>query len=914
MATFPEFRLTGPTISLEDKPLEFKPLNLLPLIELLRESKQPIGKSSSGEKSGKKEDEIKGRIGAVEQYQNALDKEMNIVNKGLQLYGSSFVDTPEYKSAMSRYERLSSDERKNIIERQTKDVDQFKEQIKDKGSFYHLGQWINSGFSKNQLKKVSDWRHTLERGYTDELGPEKGDYNFMENFDYTPLLVNQNNARDEADKIYDPAVAGSVSDKQFGESFVAKKIDKLYGSVKTEIESLNERNYGKRIEGYDDKKNPITTDVGVTEAYNQAIARAFNQAFDPSDVLTQGYLQGFVQSNSGNMDDYYDKKGMFDIKKFGNDFAKYMQEDLIKHYNKRRKDKNEYSEKSSFTEASSEAYKALNEEEETSLMLNSQKEELISLAETTNLGLKQEDLFPETGTFFTPDDIQSIMNLSEENSPFIYNAQEKGKSTMVNINPNFDMRKIGYNTNSPVFNELYDKFKKIYPKENDETIYARTTNAVLKLNEKVNLLNQRISTGQGVVGNTRENFTVTFIPTTEIRDSWWGSVNNSNLIGQTAEDVAHGAFIQIGNTYLAGSKLGKNLTYGGAEGSIYFQPNQMPSNLETYYLDDNQKLVTLNWADSKWQGLPEYEKNKILAKAREQEKQNPMLGTKFRHSDGQPSTTVKHDPNKTFKIDKYTANLMAMYVSNANLSNNAIHAAPGAVVQNAKFYGKDEATIIKALEGYEIDVERPYNYGSNKEFKKIYDNLFSSWDGWLSGEQGKRQRIINNKRFGFQYFSENSSEAVKATEKEYVLKTFGIPDNQKELFWKHWQSMPAGTPKYKLEDLVVTSVNNQNIQNWNWNKTTPILTKTPVVVNGKINPEASNYVSIQKRIPTASDKNQDKAYIILPMNMTPVVAKSSNKIAQGVVTGGISNFEKNNIRATNPTESNKFSLVNPQKN
>jgi hypothetical protein len=821
---------------------------------------------------------------------------------------------------MYRYENLTSDDRKNVIERETKDVDYYKENIKGKGSYYHHGQWIASGLKQNELKRNSDWAKILEEGYTEKLGPEKGAYKFKENFNYAPTLADLNDARDEADKIYNPGVAGSESVKNFTERFVAEKVGNLYGSIETEFGNLTNRNFGQRLEGKDKEGKDVYTDIGVSAAHNQAVSRALSQVFDPTDRLTSGYLQGFTQQKLNGLNDYYDKKGKFDYKSFVNDFSVYMQEDLIDHYNKRKNLVSEVTDKQRFKEGSSDAYAGLKEQEQFNLMSAAQKQNTgVSFDEYSNLGIPLYDFTDNKDDYEKyKKDYDFTLGLGDTgNAPFILNPGESGQDATVSINPNFDKSLLSKDKDNVYWKKAFDYWKSIHPNKSDSEITTLANNQIDNILSRYDKTRQKIESGKGVPGVTRNDYTTAYIPTTSISDVWWNSLHNDQLLGQTAENFGHGSFGQVGSSYIPVAKL-KGLTYGGVEGEIMFQPNQMPENLETIYVEyspfDIMKVSPTtkryNWNSPEWKNMPPSEKNKILEEAKKQESQNPYYGTKFRDIQGNQSNAVEHSNSKAEKMDKYTAELMAIYVSNRNQTNNAIHASPGAVVQNAKYFGKDKQTIIKTLEDIEINVEVPRNYGSNTQYKKIYDDTFK-YSSVANNVINQRSSGIINPKIGVGL----RNIAPVTQTKEDIIKLFDIPKNQQDKFWENWQSMPKEIPSYKVKDLVVAAkTGGGTFQNWNWNTTTPILSPIKIASNGKINFEAEKYITVHDYIPAENDKQKNKAYIVIPTNVTGVIARSGNKGAVNFMQNGLNEFEKSNISRVNPSSNNSnFNFLNPQK-
>ena len=897
--TFPSFIQTGGTRDLQAAPLEYKPFNLLPMIEQIR----TLPKEAEGKKASHKLDEekIKGRIGAVNQYYEPIDTALGEINQGVDLYGENYYSMPEYKKNVMALENAQSLERKNVVERQTADLGRYEKAIEKKGAYFHLGEWRRTG----DLKKASTWKNILERGYTSELG-KAGDY--VEDFDFDPVLYDMKDAREEADAIFNPH--GHKSVKGGVENIVQGFIGNMTGAL-SEYNSWGKKtNYGE-----DSDQDGIVSEgekLGLDNARNQALQRAAQQMVDPTDKLTAGYLQGFFQA-VGGLEPYMSKNGTIseeNAKKFQDDFGKFMSEDLTNHFEKRKVLETEQDNKKSFTEQQEYSYNAGQKAKEAEEMLKAVKVETVSQDGITNVGMPTDMLLNDptkssgdpmqdflfatlpdwahdqpdftvdrSGTNFSKYDLKNML-ITGGQAPFTMNEVD-GK-TYVIPNENYD--------SDALYGLAMQKAKDA--KHPNPAKFAEEMVAAATM--KRNSVTESIVAGRGKTAVTRDNIEKLYVPTMSIGDDWWESVNDKNIIGQSMSEVGAGIFGIIGESYIDMSKLGSNVQYMGAEGTINFQTNTTPSNMYTQYIGPDGKLRRHNWVDAEWMALPDKEKDRILKVAEDQKKSGTKgAGTGLFNNNGTAAEAIE-SRHLYMPMDEWTQRNISPHINLPNAPLEMAYASAGAVTQTAAIWAKSEKEMAKALENVNVNIEVPTAYKSDSQYKSVYDKT------------RKDIYYVSNRRKG-------------ALTPEAIATSAGLDTKETEYFVKHYKE----SPNKSTDDAValITSMKTKGLTNWNWNNQTTIKVSIPAASNGVIDPRVKGQLgaSPMEHKTQKIDGSSVMGYgIRLPMNVTPVVMKNSTtpvaKKHNTFVTGGLDMFTKQiNTKKGNPTEIKGGASLQPNK-
>ena len=875
MPNFPSFILTGETKNLSDAPLEVKPLNLLPLIELMRQEGKTAGSPSTSKKSGGDNDpKIEGRIGAVNQYMSSINSIQSKMNKGLDLYGATFTSLPEYSSLVRQLDAAESPERLNIISRETKNLDQYKANTKDKGSLYDVSA-LMKGFG---IQKVSDWTEQLEYGKTDALGGKGG--TFIQGFDFNPTLTTSGEATTKLKEYF--SGAGSYSLAGESTKFIEDAVGHAVGIMTITQKNSYERNYGGDLRGgekkwgldykYDQLQEQIIgkyIKTGEVDKDKKEIISVIENQIDLSNPIANGLLQGFIQKTDG-LSEYVTKEGLFKsteaASKFFNDYKRYVSDNINNEFNAAKTKKDNSGESKSFNEFSETAY---NNKKESDMYNAAQLESTMSIDDDNNIGVDF-DSFARTSGLFSGTPFGDALNLpkptmTDDEKNALFQGQESPFSlstangkTYVTLNNNYNDKK------------YKEYLQKQYP-NNWQQLYDK---AQLKKQE----LYAQVSNGNGDLYTTRRDISTTVIPATGLGDSWWNLVNSDSYVGQSAENIGRNLIGMIGTTPFNLSDLGKDLTYAGVEGGIVYVPNTVPNNLYTIIKEQNGKLKLYQHTSPEWNKLSDAKKTELYSLSMEQAKSDSRVGTKFLNADG---TLANKISKSTLPADSWEQRYLATIANDPNVGENFIYAAPVAPMQTAKFEGKKD-DIIKALEKITVNVEMPSAYAKDERYKKEYLQTPAIVD--YSSVPDGRGLFFN-------------TQIQKADD---IIKTNKLTGKKAEEFKKYYdQIISSSANKSQKETLVKDALIKTKIEykgGFNFNSQNVILTPVKVAEDGKINPFAQKFVSIANK-PSASDKNVTTDVLYIQTDVTPIVSQSATN--------------RNNIMSTQINISNKLIGNNP---
>jgi len=879
MPNFPSFILTGETKNLSDAPLEVKPLNLLPLIELMRQEGKTAGSSGSSKKSGDdKESKVEGRIGAVNQYMSTINNIQNKMNRGLDLYGASFTSLPEYSSLVRQLDAAESPERLNIIQRETKNVDQYKTNTKDKGSFFDVSAMMN-GLG---VKKVSDWTQILEYGNTDALGGKGGQY--QEGFDFNPNLISSGDALVKLKEYF--AGAGQFTLENDRTSFVEDMVGHAAGIMTVTQKNAYTRNYGGDLRSgekkwgldykFDQLQESLIGRIVKTDKKNEKgedIYTIIENGINLSDPIANGLLQGFIQKTNG-LSKYVNQEGLFKSieseNEFFNDYKRYVSDNINNEFNAAKAKTDDTGVTKSFNEYSESAYK---NKKEMDMYNAAQLEQTISIDDNANLGVEFDKFAktPESSIFFPS--ISEIFGLekptiTQEEKDALYQGLE---SPFVLANKN--------GTDYVSLNQSYDDAKY------QEALQKKYPNDWQKYYDKAMLEKQRLyaltSNGSGIDYTTRRDVSTAFVPANGLGDSWWSLVNSDKLVGQSAQNIGQGLVGTLGTTPFNLSDLGKDLTYGGVEGGITYMPNTVPNNLYTVVIENN-KAKYYQHASTEWDKLSDAKKTELYNLSMEQAKKDNRAGTKFL-SGGDIANKIS---KSTKPAGEWEQKLLATFANDPNIGTNFIYAAPVMPMQTAKFEGS-KANIIKALEKITVNVEMPSAYATDTRYKEEYwktPNITTKEKKFKTGE-GPVEGIT----------------AIKSA--DAITKENNLNPTQTAEFNKHYSTImnsnaSMGQKTILVKDaLIKTKINYKG--GFNYNSQNVILTPVKVAENGKLNPFAEKFVSISNK-PSAKDKDVMTDVLYIQTDVTPIVSQNA--------------VNAQNIMSTQTTISNRYTNTGKDNN
>jgi hypothetical protein len=554
--TFPSFLTTGPTRDITVQPLEHKAFNLMPLIQMLHEDGKKASTSAATTKAKTDKTELEGRIGGVNQIMAEVNKYDNVINNGFNLMGDAFTGTPEYARAVRGREYALSEEVKNTLGRETKNLELFKEQSKGKGHFFHLGQYGKSG----DLKRASDWQSILEYGKSDDYyGYVKGEY--VSDFDFTPVYYNMDDSRAAIDEMFKTGYLSS----DIGYTIVSEEIIGNTVGVQTAYtQETSKRNFertdaeGNPLLGADGK--PIGNPQALEYAHNQALARAFSfGGMDYTDPLVGGYFQSFLQKTAGQgsdpFRDYRNEKNIVDdkgLETFFKDFSEFVQKDLQSHKEKRKIDETGSSTKKSFN-VSEEGTRALALKQEEELNAKAWRGINESQADFTDYGLEETWLTGEKGwlsgldyMFKSMSGLNSgVVELQEKDKQYIYGnewspfyKQRVNGKDYVNVKEDIDWERFKDNV-------LEDAIKRGLndPEKHADMIVAHSKIASDRFKE------QR-KEGKTFKATGRYDFQAQHMDATQIPEWFSNSLNGKDLVGQSSNEMGTNMFAKIGETYM----------------------------------------------------------------------------------------------------------------------------------------------------------------------------------------------------------------------------------------------------------------------------------------------------------------------------------------------------------------------------
>jgi hypothetical protein len=918
--TFPSFITTGQTRDIVEQPLQHQPFNIMPLIQMLAKD-EGKGKTSAPAKS-ESDFKLEGRIGAVNQVMEMYNKANSKINQGIDLYGTDFTYTPEYKNLVRQAEYAMSNEFKNIVARQTSDVKRFEENIKGKGHYYHLGQLGKTG----DLKRMSDWKNIQEREYSSELGSPGG---YIEDFDFDPIILGMEDARKAVDEEFK---AGSWSTEEGWTNIKEDIVGNLLGVRKIYTEQMKERNYGLK----DEKGNLDPRNLDYSEA--NIMKRAFANGFDFTDPISAGYFQGFLQRKGGMGGDplaeYKDKKGYITDEgwnKLVSDFENFAKEDIFEERKEREITKDKIITQESFDEASEEGYNRYGKAKEVELANGAYVQNTLSVDALTDIGISMDNFFDDPEKLSKEEDVlvnkfgmdkatarsmAKIMNwvdiknnidlqglnvydvkdmmFSGNDSPFVINTSN-GKE-YVDINPNFNT-------------ESASDFKKLVmekAKGRHSDPKALADQMYEKYVEKKNQISIARAQGRTNMAMGRNDINTLEMPTMEIPKLFTDAVNDSWNLGQTMDNLGSNSFGMIGESFIMMNNLGKNVKFAGTEGALTVTQNTLPTNIETIIKDEKTgKIIRYNWADPEWIKMSDEEKTKISQLADQQRTQykNPMFGTAPRKLDGSVSEAIE----KRIAVPMYgwAADQLRKAMNDPNANPNMIFASNAAFMQTAKLYSKSEADAAVALKDITVYKELPENYSKDKRYKERFDDI-----GYRVGNlvtratravDYKDEAGVIAKELGY---TGQRAEDFKSKYNKYINETSGV--NQKMDF--------------------ITNFDLNGATAWNYNNTKVIKTQIKAADGKKINPLVRNDLNItnEEKVKIGDKEETGGILFRIPMDVTAVTArniKDKEHIKTFVGNGTKLWYERENAvagkknqqyeRNANTTEQSKFQAIKP---
>lgn len=851
--TFPSFIQTGPARDIQTAPIEYKPFNLLPLIQLMKEESTKV-KTTEGT-TKKEEPKLEGRIGGVNQIMARVNYFDRQIKQGLDLVGPAFTSTPEYAAAVRGRDESINPRVENVLNRQSEDVKRYKEATKQKGSYYDLNAWA----AGRDLKLASDWTNILERGESVEFYGD-GTGTFLEDFDFDPPLYGLNDATAEIDRIYGPT--GYTSTGGGGGDIIETAVGDIAGFKTTYEEEHFKRNFSTEF----DSKNWSGKMAQLENSLNQTISQAFGKNIDLTNKISHGLWQGFFQSRSGDkknpLKDYYKVENnqlLFDSDKMFNDFKSYAKKELDAHYEKRKIFDYSKTTKESFNEVSDNWYANDRAKKDAEILSGAWQSMNESVAADDDYGTPFDNLFMPGNTLsimnvthgykdFNEDDIYYQITKSKDN-PFAPFVKRFVNGTMfIDKNEDYDAEK----HKESVKNFIKTKTRAHGGTNTQEKQDAFTNDLLAKTDkylEQFKDLEKKGSTTKGITSKITSPFVM---PSQSVPPWFLEILNSKDLVDKNIIDYGVNIPAKIGEGYII---LGKGNPKGGAKyigsgGALKMNQNVLPTNIYTTIQDANGKFVQYRWDSPQWRGLPDEEKDKIVELAKTQQSTIPGTGTEFKEIDGKRTDKVKRD--RAVYMDPWSEKFLAKYADDPTNTISSIYASPGALYMPNTFWAASETELAKSFEGQSIPVEMPSSYAVNPAFKNDYsteyDKVYVASETKHSVHQSVLNRINKGDKNEDLHRGPVSTILVidpKKYTKEKWLDEIDIPNEYKDDFYAKFNELPKGQTN-DFYNRWITSYKLDRKYNVS-NQDNPVLTNVPIVVNGKINPILHDAMSYRQQ-------------------------------------------------------------------
>lgn len=318
MPQFPRYNVVPTPGGLNPSPHQVRVLDLSKAIEAVKPDRTAAGKTGTSSGKSKGDDfELKGRIGAVNQWQEMMNQISADKENLMMMYGPVVATTmPAMRDLNKKLEYMTSPGTLNIIDRETRETDEYRKLVNEKkaGGLYNLEEFINNGMNASSLRTNSEWIDMLEQSKTDRFASATGRYDneesdmYRKDFAKAPNFYNIDDARKSVLELYSShgKYDGATANVTEGVVGAAIGIMKKSSSWHDDIEQ-------------------------ITAAEKRAKEHAMN--LDVSEPIASGYLQAFLQreKTSGRLEEYYGKNGYFTKegqKSFFENFQKFVEKDI----------------------------------------------------------------------------------------------------------------------------------------------------------------------------------------------------------------------------------------------------------------------------------------------------------------------------------------------------------------------------------------------------------------------------------------------------------------------------------------------------------------------------------------------------------------------------------------------------------
>jgi hypothetical protein len=740
------------------------------------------------------------------------------------------------------------------------------------------------------------------------------------------------------------------------ETIVAAPIGNMEGALSEYSSFMQRQNYGKGV------RDPKTGEVIIPEqldaAHRQALSRAFTNAFDPTDPLSNGYLQGFLQSKNG-LDDYLNKNGVLDEdgrSRLSKDFQTYVENDLEQHYRKRKTDFVDSDNRKQFQEQSNDAYKKGDELTLIEEVLNATTELTTTVSSKDNIGMPasmlsygsvedgkpglydvlfgrsnasldeamQNELEGTTVKVKSPitayttgdmtsDDLRTFFK-SKGASPFL--VSEEGGTQFVRIDPDYSPQ---------TFYKKAKQFAKDKGLSDEEQIKFAKESLVLAEDQRNKVNGYSKSKGR-VRGSLQDVTSLRVDPLALAGTDFFDIVNDKDILGTDVSNWSNMPFT-IGTTSLQLGNLNTGLKAGESYGSLNVEANEIPTNMYSWIPGDDGKLVPIQWISDEYQRLSPEDRQNLI-------KNSTMTGTfdmnmvnkynqgglKIENAEdlkGIATNRANFSGGRMIKMTTPEQDVFAFAASNPESSPNVVYMSPAGFKQAREVYATTKEDAVNAWKDTYIDETVPFQYHSDENFKKKYDKVnkvvglkFFGY-GEFGSPIGKKPKVKGGalaKREKYKDINqvivdlEKSGEQINSKVKSKLVETF--------------ESMPDGTPLHKQKE-VIAHVLTGNISSINWDRTRTATKKTPAVEGNNFTPEfirQSGYTVEDAYVTKGNKKVKEERHVFRPnvsvqsivLGDTRKASSSNQKLFNGLSDQYNKGLIKNSKRTTPGTQDKTF--------
>ena len=303
---FPLFIQGVPAIDMPASPMQYPMLNFLPAIQVLKSNQKQPAESKSG--VSKKDDaNIEATIGQSQHWQDKYDRAVSKANKILSYKGEEAINDPYYKQVMSEISALESPGIKQTLKENLSNLNRYKANTKDKGTFINLEEGFKTGvFTTNNY-----WSNYLDHAQTEDVGTKDANArSWLSNFNWNPTQwgyddaaaqIKENNKTGTSEYNYkngysqlDEFVKGDMAG-------LLKVHNTVVRQYKSNTNKFGEKNMvnGEVVTGKGPDGKPLPVEPGQLDYALEENQRQALQNFNLTSKINSGLFQDFAQRTGG---------------------------------------------------------------------------------------------------------------------------------------------------------------------------------------------------------------------------------------------------------------------------------------------------------------------------------------------------------------------------------------------------------------------------------------------------------------------------------------------------------------------------------------------------------------------------------------------------------------------------------------